>query len=1010
MSARPLAGALAGLLLLASTAACSAALSPAVERGYPLIQTYVPSHPQAEAQNFDVARDPKGVLYVANLGGLLAYDGAWWRLVEIGKARSAFAITADANGRVAVGGVDDFGYLEPEADGSLRFVSLAGLLPPGERRFGQVLQVRSIGQGFSFLTTTRLLLWDGKALRTAATFPGDRPYAVTYAVRGELYVWTRQGLTRLQGERLAPVPGGDAFAGRRIDQILPADPGGLLVSVRGEGLFLLRDGVSTPFAPEASRWAVENKVMEGILLPDGRWVLGSLLGGLLLLRPDGAVDEIVDTTVGLPDDMVSGLAVDREGSLWVALNNGLARVEVASPLSLVDGRSGLKGSPYAVARHRGHLWVATSAGLFTNEGAGGGAGLMRMRAVPGIPPSAWSLLSAAGDLLAGTVYGVQVVGPGGARPVPWQSTTVYVLAPSSDPGRVWVGYEQGLAALRRHGGEWRLEGKVQGVDSEVRSIVQGANGVVWCGTALDGLLRVEIPPGWPSASGAAGKTPRVRRIRPGKDSTAAHVYRIDGRIGGRILVSGGERMMVLDEAQGKLVEDPGLSPIEGAADATRLATDAEGNLWMDTRPPTVALRRGDGWAGQPIPLVQITARDVETIVAEPDGVVWLGGENGLYRFEGSLRRAGPPLPATRIAGVTLGGKALQYLAPPTRPAAGSAPLELPAEVRRLRIEFAPLSFRAGLRYQTRLDPVDPAWGSPVSEPFAELTRLPAGEYTLRVRTVGPNREVGPETAWSFSVPPPWYASPWAFALWIALAMAGVLGYAGLRSRTLSRRAALLETRIAAQTRELRRTVDELQIAHDELELANERLEELSRKDALTNVANRRHLQEVLEEEWTRARRSRKPLAFVLLDLDHFKLLNDTRGHREGDRYLQAVSRYLAGAVHRPGDLVARYGGEELAVLLPDTDLDGVLELAETLRQGIEDLALPHPAAPSGRLTASLGVASLVPASGQRLEDLIEQADRALYRAKTAGRNQVSAPVEGEAPPADRRSSGIRLIV
>jgi diguanylate cyclase (GGDEF)-like protein len=996
MSARHLAGAMAGLLLLVPTAA------PAAERGYPLIQTYVPSHPQAEAQSFDVTRDPKGVLYVANLGGVLAYDGAWWRLVEIGKAKSAFAIAVDVNGRVAVGGIDDFGYLEPEADGSLRFVSLAGRLPPGERRFGQVLQARSIGQELFFLTTTRLLLWDGAALRTVAAFPGDRPYAATFAVRGDLYAWTREGLTRFQEGRLAPVPGGDAFAGRRVDQILPADPGGLLVSVRGEGLFLLRDGISTPFAPAASRWAVENKVIEGSRLPDGRWVLGSLLGGLLLLRPDGGIDQVVDTSVGLPDDMVSGLAVDREGSLWVALNNGLARVEVASPLSLVDSRSGLKGSPYAVARHRGHLWVATSAGLFTNEGTDGEAGLMRMRAVPGIPPSAWSLLSIGGDLLAGTVYGVQTVGPEGARPVRWPSSTVYVLAPASDPGRVWVGYEQGLAALRRHGGEWRLEGKVEGVDAEVRSIVQGANGVVWCGTALDGLLRVELPPGWPAASGA----PRVRRLQPGKDSTAAHVY----RIGGRILVSGGERMMVLDEARGKLVEDPGLSAIEGAADATRLATDAEGNLWMDTRPPTVALRRGDGWADQPIPLVQITARDVETIVAEPDGVVWLGGERGLYRFAGSLRRSGPPLAATRIAGVTLAGKALQYVAPTQGTPAAEAPLELPAEVRRLRIEFAPLSFRAGLRYQTRLDPVDTAWGVPVSEPFAELTRLPAGEYTLRVRTVGPNREAGPETAWSFSVPPPWYASPWAFALWIALAMAGVLGYAGLRSRTLSRRAARLETRIAAQTRELQRTVDELQIAHDELEVANERLEALSRKDALTNIANRRHLQEVLEDEWIRARRSRQPVAFVLLDLDHFKLLNDTRGHREGDRYLQAVSRYLAGAVHRPGDLVARYGGEEIAVLLPDTDLDGVLELAETLRKGIEDLALPHPAAPSGRLTASLGVASLVPASGQRMEELIEQADRALYRAKTAGRNQVSAPVEGEAPPADRRSSGIRLIV
>jgi diguanylate cyclase (GGDEF)-like protein len=996
MSARPLAGALAGLLLLAFPLAAvfplAAALPRAVEHGYPLIQSYVPAHPGAESQSFDLTRDAKGVLYVANLGGAMAYDGAWWRLVEVGKGKTAFSIAAGAEGRVGVGGVDDFGYLAPEPDGSLRFVSLAGLLTQETRRLGQVMQVRAVGKGFAYMTRTRLLLWDGAALRTVATFPGDRPYAASFTVEDDLCVWTREGLTRLSGGRLVPVPGGEIFAGRRVDQVLPAEEG-LLVSVRGEGLFLLRGGTADPFAPEASRWAIENKVIDGRRLPDGRWALGSLLGGFLLLRPDGGIDQVVDTSVGLPDDMVAGMAVDREGSLWVGLNSGLARVEVASPLSLVDGRSGLKGSVYAIARHRGHLWAATSAGLFTSTG---GTGLMRMRAVPGIPPSAWSLLSVGDDLLAGTVYGVFIADAGGARPVPWPWSTVYTLAPSADPDRVWIGFENGLAALRRHGKEWRLEGRVEGVTAEVRHIVESAGGVLWCGTALDGLLRVEIPPAWPSARET------VRRIDPPREATAAQVF----KIGGRLLVSIEDRLLLLDESRGELVEEPGLKAIEGTGKAGFFAEDAEGNLWMNTRPPSVALRRGDGWANRSIPLVQVTARAVEAIVPEPDGVVWLGGENGLFRYEGSLRGAGPPLPATRLSRVTLGGKALPYLAPKESP---EAPMDLPAEARRLRVEFAPLSFRAGLRYQTRLDPVDAAWGAPVSEPFAELTRLPAGEYTLRVRTLGPSEEIGPETAWSFAIPARWYASPWALALWTILGLAGVVGYAGLRSRALGRRAAHLETRIAEQTRELRRALDDLQLAHDELEVANERLEELSRKDALTNVANRRHLQEVLEEEWTRARRTRRPIALILLDLDHFKLLNDTRGHREGDRCLQAVARFLAGAVHRPGDLVARYGGEELAILLPDTDLDGVLEVAEHLRRGLEALALPHPAAPLGHLTASLGVASLVPA-GQRMEELIELADRALYQAKTAGRNRVSAAAgESEAPPADRRSSGIRRI-
>jgi diguanylate cyclase (GGDEF)-like protein len=196
-------------------------------------------------------------------------------------------------------------------------------------------------------------------------------------------------------------------------------------------------------------------------------------------------------------------------------------------------------------------------------------------------------------------------------------------------------------------------------------------------------------------------------------------------------------------------------------------------------------------------------------------------------------------------------------------------------------------------------------------------------------------------------------------------------------------------------------VEELRRAHTGLAAANARLEELSLQDDLTGIANRRSLQQALEEEWSRARRHGQPVAFVLMDLDYFKLLNDTHGHREGDLCLRTVARFLAGAVRRTGDLVARYGGEEFGVLLPQTGLAGALQVAEQLREGIEALEISHQAAPPGRITASFGVAALTPEPGQRPEILIEAADLALYRAKTEGRNRVCAG--GMADAAGRES-------
>jgi len=329
-SLQRLAGALAVLLLLAAGAR-AAPVPAARERGYPLIQTYEPGLPEASTQSFDVTRDPRGVLYFANDRGVLVYDGAWWQRIEVGKQIAAFRVESDRDGRVAVGGVDEIGYLSPDGHGTLRYVSLLGLLPPQQRSLGQVLSIQATAKGFAFMTDRWLLVWDGARVTTVATYPGDRPYAMSFAAGREVYVWSREGISRLRGTRLEPVPGGEAFRGRRVDLILPAD-GGLLVSVRGEGLFLLRDGKAAPFAPEASRWTAAKRLFSGARLADGRWALGSVLSGLLLLRPDGTIDQVIDSAAGLPDDFVSGMATDREGSLWLSLNNGLARLEIASPL------------------------------------------------------------------------------------------------------------------------------------------------------------------------------------------------------------------------------------------------------------------------------------------------------------------------------------------------------------------------------------------------------------------------------------------------------------------------------------------------------------------------------------------------------------------------------------------------------------------------------------------------------------------------------------------------------
>ncbi len=179
-----------------------------------------------------------------------------------------------------------------------------------------------------------------------------------------------------------------------------------------------------------------------------------------------------------------------------------------------------------------------------------------------------------------------------------------------------------------------------------------------------------------------------------------------------------------------------------------------------------------------------------------------------------------------------------------------------------------------------------------------------------------------------------------------------------------------------------------------LEQLNRELQGLADRDGLTGVANRRRGDSYLEEVWTRLRREKQPLSVIMLDVDHFKAFNDTYGHQAGDECLVAVAEAVFAQLQRPTDLVARYGGEEFIVILPNTDRNGVAHVGEQIRRAVEEMAIQHAHSSVGAVvTVSAGTASMVPGVMGGTEQLLREADIALYRAKRMGRNQVHAAPE-----------------
>lgn len=226
-----------------------------------------------------------------------------------------------------------------------------------------------------------------------------------------------------------------------------------------------------------------------------------------------------------------------------------------------------------------------------------------------------------------------------------------------------------------------------------------------------------------------------------------------------------------------------------------------------------------------------------------------------------------------------------------------------------------------------------------------------------------------------------------------------IGLADHSRRTMQQRVAQLRREKEAIEEEIRERSGELRETIESLESANRGLRKSNLIDPLTGIRNRRYFEERLQTEWERALRGENWLAVILLDLDHFKRINDTFGHPAGDACLVSAAHAISDVIRRSGDRVTRFGGEEFAIVLPATDPFGAARIGESLRKTIADLEVSA----NGswlRLTTSVGVAAVRPKLSMRPETLVELADQALYRAKQQGRNRMCVAAENLLPEAE----------
>ena len=682
----------------------------------------------------------------------------------------------------------------------------------------------------------------------------------------------------------------------------------------------------------------------------------------------------------LQSDHIHAVLHDRGGILWVgSYTNGISQVNLNSrgferviPFdSTADGvlrdnaiRS-IDGAP------DGRLWLGSNTGIALFDPAEG-AVIQNWRSAPKRPgalsnDTIYSLYQQpGGPLWAGTAAGLnrldrpdggfQVIGFGAIA-----ANFINVIAPGAG-ATLWLGTGQQVVHYDIASGKWTSypNNPANPLDPARRSvngttcILEDSLGRVWMGSEWNG--------GGLDLLDVASGTFRHFRHDPADPASLAHnnVSSLYQDPQGRLWAGTGRGVQqVLTRADGAIrFRSYSAAGSVGAVKILAMRSARSGMLWLST---AKGLLRLDPVSGK---ISSYSTADGLTegfalngAIAAPDGVLYFSGLNGITGVHPDKVHSVSTAPHVAITDIRVFNRSLaevRHSADVKLRGTITAPTEITLSARQsvFSLEFSALHYTDPARnaYAYRLQGFDRDWvQADANHRSATYTNLDPGAYRFEVKAAN-EQGVWSEQAASVTIrilPPIWQT--WWFRVLTALLATGLLALAyHARARRLTRRQALL-----------------------------------SATDALTGIINRRGFDEALAAEWRRAKRNNHSLSPAMLDVDHFKSYNDFYGHPAGDQCLRAVAAVIETFGRRTGDMAARYGGKEFALLAPVTDADTVLALGQAICRELERLALPHAQSPHGVITISIGVAALVPADDNDSDMLARAADQALYRAKRA---------------------------
>jgi DNA-binding CsgD family transcriptional regulator len=743
---------------------CLTTLEGRAQHGIPLIKNFSTADYGGGIQNWQIAQDSRGMLYIANNFGLLEYDGTYWRNWGAPKGTKLRCLTITPDDKIYVGSQGDFGYFVPTASGNLQYTSLADSLPDDKRNFDETWRVYQDRNKVFFCTFRHIFVFQDDKLQTVLN--PEAPLEPSFYVNHHLYVLIKgKGLMQYKDGRLELLPDTEALANTSISSIVPFNQQQVLITT-------FRDGIYRYNGHQLERWQTPTSplleqaiINDALLLKNGHFAFGTQSEGLIITDQQGQLQQQLTKERGFANRTVLSLYQDNGDNLWVGMNNGISFVELSAPFRLLNEQAGLPGTGYAAYLHHDTLYLGTNNGLYRLNGTQPVPEL-----VAGTRGQVYSISQLGDGILMGHHNGAFRINKHKAEPI-FKETGFWMFQPlRQNPDKLIGGTYSGLTLFEKSDTDnhWAFKKTLNGLEESARIMEQAADGSIWMTHGYKGAYHIKLSP-----DGERLLSVKYYNQEHGFPSNIrVNVFRIENDL----VFPAENGIYRFDPAADRFVVDEAFTQLLGSDNHVEvMKDDAFGNIYFLSNKEIGLLRRDPlkGYIKETAQfnrLLNLLNDDLQNLTVLSDHTVLLGAKEGFIHYDPFVQ-ATPRVPfktLIRQVQTTSGGDSLLY------GGHGKGIDGMPAlsyRANSLKFSFTSTSYEAlsRPRYQYYLEPYEQNWSAWSLQSEKEYTNLPEGEYTFHVRSQNSLGQQSQEATYSFIISAPWYRTAWAYSTYVFFA-------------------------------------------------------------------------------------------------------------------------------------------------------------------------------------------------------------------------------------------------